>query len=198
MANKHGYHSTRFTKAVGLVQLIALGGIEVSLFISALFVNSFGPQFNVDSPLVLALAAIALLMGWISFGSERKIARVGIILFTLGIGGILGNIYANSLNLPMGEIMGVIALAVFALAVAGYYLLLFGSLKSAGWALAGSAILAIMSAGFWMTLMIINNGASLRDDQMANRMVVGGLLFSSMIVSFIAFLLEMRNKKATV
>lgn len=188
---------SKLAKGLAAVQVLSLASLQISMFVGALNVKTLWDQLGINSPLVIALAAVATVAALVSFGGQHKYSRVGVIIFGLSIALVLGVMAAVSSNLPNREIFSLVALVALFGIVAGYFLLLFGGLKTAGWALAGSALAAIAGAAFWMLLMIIGTDEPMMDTEMANRMVTGYMLFASMVVSFIAFLLEMKRKKTS-
>lgn len=195
MANKHGYHSTPLTKAAALVQVGALGGIEISLTIAAIYVQTLDTQLGMSSQLVIAFAAIAILIGIFTFNKERRMARWGVIMLAVSIAGLLSTSYFGSTMNTGRELISFIGLGLIGTMVSGYFLLLYGSLKSAGWAFGGSILFTVLSAVAWVLIMILGNGQELRDDQMASRMVTGLILLSATAVGFIAFILEARKRR---
>ncbi|WP_156376743.1 hypothetical protein [Yonghaparkia sp. Root332] len=176
-----------------LVVLLVLVG--VALAAAALAPRELHPVLGHRSPATALLLGAATLLGLALMPRLGAMGRTGAVMLAAPIGTLLvanellGSDYAGA---PTGTALDV---PVLLLVPAGHLTLLFGALRSAGWARRGAWAIFALTAALSLLIMIVPT-PPISDFLMADRTVYGALLIAALMTAAIAILLE-RGRHAT-
>lgn len=176
-----------------LVVLLVLVGLALAA--AALAPSELGPVLGHLSPTTAVLLGAATLLGLALTPWLGAMGRIGAVMLAVPVvillvaNELLGSDYAGA---PTGTALDI---PVLLLVPAGHLTLLFGALRSAGWARRGAWAVFALTAALSLLIMIVPT-PPISDSLMADRMVYGSLLVAALITAAIAVLLE-RGRHAT-
>lgn len=170
------------------VVLVLLSTIPLLLAASMLAPQALSWMFSAESAFLPWLVGVAAVVGVLVTPLLTTMGRVGGVLFAVGFFGVLiGRAVTASSGPAFGN--GMIDTALMLLIPSGYFILLFGALRAAGWARIGFRVVAVAATTLAIVLFIVPSGP-LTDVDMGNRMASHGLINVAAVVGIIAVVIE--------
>jgi len=158
------------------------------------------PILGVESAIAAWLLGAAAAVGVLLIPISTPMGRVGALVLAVPAAtfAVAGAIAPQP---DRGTVTGIIALdIVFTFMIpAGYFILLFGALRAAGWARIGSrvvavaAVAAVAAATLAVVLFVVPTGP-LEDIGMSQRMVAHGLIITGAIVAVLPAAIELARQ----
>lgn len=164
------------------VLLVPLGLLPVLLAVSATDPVRWDDAIGMNSALAAVIVAVAAGLGLLLVPVLAGMGRIGAAVLALPVAIFL----VNDARSPHGEggSTGAISLDILLsmMIPTGYFLLLFGALRAAGWARSGAAVVLGAAVTLSVAIWVIPS-PPYSDIQMGNRMVVHGLINAGILVA---------------
>lgn len=176
------------------VLLVPLAVIPLLLAVGATDPVRFDQLLGANSALVAGVTALAAALGLALTPVLGVMGRIGAPVLAIPVAVLIVNDLRTPEPGPGSTGALSLDLLLSMMVPAGYFVLLFGALRAAGWARAGSAIVLGVAAALSAALWLLPT-SPLTDVQMSGRMVAHGLLNAGIIVATAALLWEIMRPR---
>lgn len=170
-----------------LVALLALAAI--SMTVAAIDPQTFAGAFGLQSGTLAILIGVAAVLGLAAVPGLGRLGRTGAVCLAVGA---LAFTILSAVGIPsIPPATGLMPIDVLLQAAmpTGYFLLLFGALRAAGWARVGSLI-ALIGATLLAVLVLLAGPPLDQVQWMAERAVLHALLIVGAVVAGLAVVIE--------
>lgn len=189
---------TRPQRAALISLVVMLGLIPVALAASAASPGGVAATLGHRSTVLAVVAGISALLGLALLPVLDRMGRIGAVVLAVPVVTFaVTDAVSSATTIPASTGSFEVDALLQLLLPVGWFLLLFGALRRAGWARRGSLLVLVAALVLSAAVFLIPSG-DLPVEDMADRIVYHGLLNVGVVVAAIAALMEGLRRRGAV